>query len=95
MLLFFWIPEDTIPIRVRRASVPNDVWYRQGYLNATEGNVIHYGFIEKFIEDLGKQYHILEIAFERWGAVQMTQDLEGMGFPVVLFGQGYKDMSPL
>ena len=43
---------------------------------------------------MGTQYHILEIAFDRWGAVQMTQDLEGMGFTVVPFGQGYKDMSP-
>ena len=94
MLPYFWIPEDTIPIRVRRASVPYDVWYRQGYINATEGNVIHYGFIERFIEDLGTRFHILEIAFDRWGAVQMTQDLEDMGFTVVPFGQGYKDMSP-
>ena len=94
VLPFFWIPEDTIPLRVRRASVPYDVWKQQGYLLATEGNVIHYGFIEKFIEDLGKQYHILEIAFDRWGATQMVQDLEGMGFTVVPFGQGFKDMSP-
>ena len=94
LLPYFWIPEDTIPIRVRRASVPYDVWHKQGYILATEGNVIHYDFIEKFIEDLGKQYHICEIAFDRWGAVQMTQDLEGMGFTVVPFGQGYKDMSP-
>ena len=94
MLPFFWIPEDTIPQRVRRASVPYDVWYQQGYLMATEGNVIHYGFIEKVIEELGKTYHILEIAFDRWGAVQMTQNLEGMGFTVVPFGQGFKDMSP-
>ena len=79
VLPFFWIPEDTIPLRVRRASVPYDVWHQQGYIMATEGNVIHYGFIEKFIEDLGKQYHILEIAFDRWGATQMVQDLEGMG----------------
>lgn len=94
VLPFFWIPEDTIPIRVRRASVPYDVWRQQGFLLATEGNVIHYGFIEKFIEELGKQYHILEIAFDRWGATQMVQDLEGMGFTVVPFGQGFKDMSP-
>lgn len=94
MLPFFWIPEDTIPQRVRRASVPYDVWYQQGYLMATEGNVIHYGFIEKVIEELGKTFHILEIAFDRWGAVQMTQNLEGMGFTVVPFGQGFKDMSP-
>lgn len=94
MLPFFWIPEDTIPQRVRRASVPYDVWRKQGYLNATEGNVIHYGFIEKFIEKLGEQYHIKEIAFDRWGATQMTQNLEGMGFTVVPFGQGYQSMSP-
>lgn len=59
----------------------------------TEGNVIHYGFIEKFIEDLNTRYHIKEIAFDRWGAVQMVQNLEGAGFTVVPFGQGYKDMS--
>ena len=94
MLPFFWIPEDTIPKRVRKASVPYDVWFRQGYINATEGNVIHYGFIEKFIEELGKKYHILEIAFDRWGAVQMSQNLTGAGFTLVEFGQGYKDMSP-
>lgn len=39
-------------------------------------------------------YNIREIAFDRWGAVQMTQNLEGMGFTVVPFGQGFKDMSP-
>ena len=41
LLPFFWIPEDTIPIRVRRASVPYDVWRAQGYLMATEGNVVN------------------------------------------------------
>ena len=60
---------------------------------ATEGNVIHYGFIEEFINELGEKYHILEIAFDRWGATQMVQDLEGMGFTVVPFGQGYSSMS--
>ena len=94
MLPFFWVPEDTIPLRVKRASVPYDVWVRQGYLMSTEGNVIHSGFIEKVIEQLGKLYHIREIAFDRWGAVQMVQNLEGAGFTVVPIGQGYRDMSP-
>ena len=39
-------------------------------------------------------YNIREIAFDRWGAVQMVQNLDGMGFTVVPFGQGFKDMSP-
>ena len=56
--------------------------------------MVHYGYIEKFIEQLGERFNIREIAFDRWGAVQMVQNLEGMGFTVVPFGQGFKDMSP-
>lgn len=94
VLPHFWIPEENLDLRVRRDHVPYDIWKQQGYLKTTEGNVIHYGFIEKLIEDLGTKYHIKEIAFDRWGAVQMTQNLEGAGFTVVPFGQGYRDMSP-
>ena len=94
VLSFFWIPEENLELRVRRDHVPYDVWERQGFLQTTEGNVVHYGYIEKFIEKLGERFHIREIAFDRWGAVQMVQNLEGMGFTVVPFGQGFKDMSP-
>ena len=91
---YFWIPEETLDLRVRRDHVPYDLWERQGTLMTTEGNVVHYGYIEKFIEQLGERFNIREIAFDRWGAVQMVQNLEGMGFTVVPFGQGFKDMSP-
>ncbi|MEG1805889.1 MAG: terminase TerL endonuclease subunit, partial [Clostridia bacterium] len=94
ILPYFWIPEETIDLRVKRDHAPYDVWQRQGSILTTEGNVVHYDFIEKFIDDLGKIYNIKEIAFDRWGAVQMTQNLEGLGFTVVPFGQGFKDMSP-
>ena len=94
VLPYFWIPEDNVDLRVRRDHVPYDLWEKEGYLETTEGNVIHYGFIEKFIENLGNRFNIREIAFDRWGAVQMVQNLEGMGFTVVPFGQGFKDMSP-
>lgn len=94
VLPYFWIPEDNMKLRVRRDHVPYDTWEKQGYIKTTEGNVVHYGFIETFIEELGTKYNIKEIAFDRWGAIQMVQNLEGMGFTVVAFGQGFKDMSP-
>lgn len=94
ILPYFWIPEDNLDLRVRRDHVPYDIWEKQGFLHTTEGNVVHYGFIENFIEELGLQYNIREIAFDRWGAVQMTQNLGNLGFTVVPFGQGFKDMSP-
>lgn len=94
ILPYFWIPEDNVGLRVRRDHVPYDLWQKQGYLQTTEGNVVHYGYIEQFIEQLGERFNIREIAFDRWGAVQMVQNLEGMGFTVVPFGQGFRDMSP-
>ena len=94
ILPYFWLPEETLDLRVRRDHVPYDIWERQGFLLTTEGNVVHYGFIENFIDELGQRFHIKEIAFDRWGAVQMSQNLEGLGFTMVQFGQGYKDMSP-
>lgn len=94
ILPYFWLPEDTISLRVRRDHVPYDIWERQEKIDTTEGNVVHYAHIEKFIERLGEKFNIKEIAFDRWGAVQMVQNLEAMGFTVVPFGQGFKDMSP-
>lgn len=94
LLPFFWLPEDTLELRCRRDHVLYDVWQKQGFIQTTEGNVIHYGFIEKFIERLGETYHIREIAYDRWNATQMVQNLEDMGFTMVPFGQGFKDMSP-
>lgn len=94
VLPYFWVPEDTLELRVKRDHVPYDLWHRQGYLETTEGNVVHYGYIEKFIERLGERFNIREIAFDRWGAVQMVQNLEGMGFTVVPMGQGFASMSP-
>ncbi len=48
----------------------------------------------KFIEWLEERCNIWEIEFGRWDAAQMVQNLEGMVFAVVPFGQGVKDMSP-
>lgn len=94
ILPFFWLPEDQLKLRVRRDHVMYDVWEKQGFLQTTEGNVVHYGFIEQFILGLGERYNIREIAFDRWNAAMMVQTLEDDGFTMVPFGQGFRDMSP-
>ena len=91
---FFWLPEETLSLRVRRDHVPYDQWAKRGFIHTTEGNVVHYGFIEQFICQLGERYNIREIAHDRWNATMMVQTLEDDGFTMVPFGQGFKDMSP-
>ncbi|MDD7586773.1 MAG: terminase large subunit [Mycobacteriaceae bacterium] len=91
---WFWIPEDNLPLRGARDHVPYDLWQTQGFLETTEGNVVHYGAIERAIERISEEVDLREVAFDRWGAVQMSQNLDHMGLTVVPLGQGFKDMSP-
>ena len=92
-LPFFWIPEEHMIERARKDRVPYDAWVRDGLMKATPGNVIDYGLIVKDITELGKRYNIREIAFDRWGAFQISQQLVGAGFTMVAFGQGFVSMS--
>lgn len=94
ILPYFWLPEETIPLRVKRDHVPYDIWERRGLLNVTEGNVVDYAAIEQFIAELGERFRIAEIAFDRWNATYLTQRLEAeYDFSMVQFGQGYHSMS--
>ena len=94
VLPFFWLPEETLALRVRRDHVMYDQWEKQGFIQTTEGNVVHYGAIEKFICELVERYNIREIAYDRWNATMMVQALEDDGFTMIPFGQGFRDMSP-
>ena len=90
----FWLPKETLDLRVRRDKVPYDVWERQGLFHVTEGNVVDYAFVRRTICELGERYHIMEIGVDRWNATQLITELEGDGFTMIPFGQGFKDMSP-
>ncbi|GAE75064.1 phage terminase large subunit [Cutibacterium acnes JCM 18918] len=54
------------------------------------GNVVQYAHVERHIEQLGTRFDIREIAFDRWGAVQMSQNLDDAGFTVVPSGKASK-----
>ncbi len=89
----FFVPEDAIEERSKQDNVPYDSWAREGYINVTEGNVVDYAAIEKKILDDYKKYNIKEIAHDRWGAEQLSQNMTAEGLQMVPFGQGYRSMS--
>ncbi len=94
ILPYFWLPEDTLDLRVRRDHVPYDVWYKQGLFNITKGNVVDYDFIEHFIINLRDRFKIKMIAYDNWNSSQIAIHLQEAGFDMIPFGQGYKSMSP-
>jgi phage terminase large subunit-like protein len=103
ILCRFWIPKENMSERVRRDRVPYDVWASQDFICPTPGNVIDYSYILKQIDDDAKQFDLREIAFDRWGATKVIQDLQDMGFEdksvkhaprhLIDFGQGFASMS--
>lgn len=106
VLMRFWIPGETARQKERRDRVPYETWGRQGFITLTEGDVIDYGYIkEELLSLLDKGYKIQELAFDRWGATKLVQDLINTGrftadpvkepnkIPIIPFGQGYASMS--
>lgn len=89
----FWIPEENIDERVRRDKVPYDQWVREGYIEATPGNVVDYRTIRERIIEFGTEQELRELAYDRWGATQLSQDLDEEGLTVIPFGQGYSSMA--
>lgn len=94
VLPFFFLPEEQMKLRVRRDHVMYDQWAGQGFITLTEGEVVHYGAIKQFILDTCEMYDVKEIAFDRWNATMLVQELEDEGITMVRFGQGFRDMSP-
>jgi len=93
LLPYFWVPGDNAERRERRDRVPYQTWARQGLLELTPGNVIDYDRIRSRINALGQKFHICEIAIDPWNSTQLAVQLQGDGFTVVTFGQGFKDMT--
>lgn len=93
ILCRFWVPREAIRQRSQRDRAPYEEWARTGEIVATEGNVIDYRAIRQEIVELGERYDIRQIAYDRWGATQLSQDLQDAGFQMVPFGQGFASMA--
>lgn len=94
VLCRFWIPEDNMLIRSRDDGVHYQKWVKEGYIEATPGNVIDYEWIFEQIEQDLDMFDIDQIAFDRWGAARVVQVLEAKGATMVQFGQGFASMNP-
>ena len=93
ILPYFWVPEDNIRQRVEHDRVPYDVWVRDGWIRATPGNVVDYGFVRRDILALAKRFNIVELAKDRWNSTGIGSELMGDGLTVIDYGQGFASMT--
>ena len=88
-----FIPKNKVQEKERIDRVPYSTWIKQGYIIATEGDVIDYEFIKAYIREIALKYTVKEICYDPWNATQIATDLENEGFTVVAIRQGYITLS--
>lgn len=93
VLLRCWAPEDSIENLDSRTAGAASVWVKQGWLATTPGNVTDYDFIEEQINRDRDEFLVQEIAYDRWNAQQLVNDLMADGAPMITMGQGFASMS--
>jgi len=96
ILNWSWIPKENMLARERRDRVPFSQWEREGWITATPGNAIDYGFIRRKINDIKAEYPGLQvIGYDPWNATQLAIQLEQEdGMAVIPIRQGYQTLSP-
>lgn len=93
VLPFFWVPREAVNARIEKGDFTFEQWEKAGLLRVTEGNVTDYDVIRSDINDLAERFDMRKIAIDRWNATQITTQLQGDGFELVGFGQGFASMS--
>jgi phage terminase large subunit-like protein len=94
VLPFFFIPREKMQEKIQTDQVPYDVWEKQGYLTATEGNVVDYNVIEATIKESLGLYLVRSISYDPWNATKLIQDLIAGGYAnMVPVRQGYQSMN--
>lgn len=86
---YFWLPEKALTRQNNKESIPYKHWADQGFLEITSGDTIDYELVRKRINEAGEQYNIRQIAADKYMGAQMLQQLQGDGFEVLEFGQGF------
>ena len=83
VLPFAFCPETTLVERTRKENAAYLEWHEKGYVIATPGNVVDYNAILAKIRELAETYHLVEIAYDRWNASMLINELTADGFTCV------------
>lgn len=88
---WFWVPAEWRDQATRQ--VPYKAWIRDGWLDATPGDIIDHDYICERVEKLADKFDLRQIAFDRWGSTQVQKRLGDAGLELVGHGQGFASMS--
>lgn len=93
VVLRCWAPEAALENLDGRTAGAASVWVKHGWLALTPGNVTDYDYIKAQIRSDRDAFIVEEIAYDRWNATQLVNDLISEEAPMITMGQGFASMS--
>lgn len=96
MLWRYFVPEDVVDDLERKLQVPLKRWIAEGWVTATEGNVIDYAAVRDAALADCRAVNMRRISYDRMFAGQMVQEIDAelRGVEVVPVAQTYLGQSP-
>ena len=77
-----------------RYAAQYQAWAAAGYLMATPGNAVDYGFVKKQILEDGAKFHLLDLNVDRlFQGYGLSMELQDEGLTVFGMGQGFLSMA--
>lgn len=92
----FWVPGDRVEHLERHLQVPLSRWIEQGWVTATEGNVIDYARVQRDVLVDYRSIDLRRLSYDRMFAGQMVQeiDVDLKGVDVLPVAQTFLGQSP-
>ncbi len=75
----FWVPEDTMEVRVKRDRVQYDQWVSMGAMEVTPGDYVDQNFVLQAIQDGLSLYDVQGVGYDPWNARKLVTDLHKDG----------------
>lgn len=95
LLSHSFMPSDTLEAKRKKDKVPYDLWVDQGWITATDGAVVDYRVVKKYVIDTANEngWILKELCFDPYNATQIAQDFQDEGYTCVEIRQGYQTLS--
>jgi phage terminase large subunit-like protein len=87
-----WTPGDTVEARAAADAAPYDVWVKQGWLKAPEGQRIRLDHVAAYLQGVDRDYDVQALAYDRYAYAKLSDELNDLGceLPEIEHPQGGK-----
>ena len=90
-----FMPSEMFHEKLKTDNVPYDLWEEKRWLTVTDGPVVDYRAVKKWVLDTCESFEwtIEEVCIDPWGATQISSDFADDGVTVVEIRQGFPSLS--